>query len=190
MLHIRRPPDGFCIAPDTIAYAKVPGADSIAWRTQFKGCVLKFDNNSEESFLWIGWTFITKNWKYSTITFVRYLAILWAYFVCNFVVIIHTVVPELYGCPDDIITGTEQGTTYAIVSWYPPIAQGGTSTTTVTQVTNYTPGDAFNIGDTTVVYTLNDITLQVTINCSFVIEVKGKYCWLSVYDIIELTTPS
>ncbi|XP_033628693.1 hyalin-like isoform X1 [Asterias rubens] len=82
------------------------------------------------------------------------------------------VVPELYGCPDDIITGTEQGTTYAIVSWYPPIAQGGTSTTTVTQVTNYTPGDAFNIGDTTVVYTLNDITLQVTINCSFVIEVK------------------
>ena len=28
------PPDGFCIAPDTIAYAKVSGADSIAWRTQ------------------------------------------------------------------------------------------------------------------------------------------------------------
>ena len=27
-------PDGFCIAPDTIAYAKVSGADSIAWRTQ------------------------------------------------------------------------------------------------------------------------------------------------------------
>ena len=53
MLHIRRfsacilayartyivqsctyPPDGSCIAPDTIAYAKVSGADSIAWRTQ------------------------------------------------------------------------------------------------------------------------------------------------------------
>ena len=42
MLHIRRfssltraqtctcPPDGFCIAPATIAYAKVSGADSIA----------------------------------------------------------------------------------------------------------------------------------------------------------------
>ena len=28
------PPDGFCIAPDTIAYAKVSGAESIAWRTQ------------------------------------------------------------------------------------------------------------------------------------------------------------
>ena len=28
------PPDGFCIATDTIAYAKVSGADSIAWRTQ------------------------------------------------------------------------------------------------------------------------------------------------------------
>ena len=28
------PPDDFCIAPDTIAYAKVSGADSIAWRTQ------------------------------------------------------------------------------------------------------------------------------------------------------------
>ena len=28
------PPDGFCIALDTIAYAKVSGADSIAWRTQ------------------------------------------------------------------------------------------------------------------------------------------------------------
>ena len=26
--------DGFCIAPDTIAYAKLSGADSIAWRTQ------------------------------------------------------------------------------------------------------------------------------------------------------------
>ena len=25
---------GFCIAPDTIAYAKVSGSDSIAWRTQ------------------------------------------------------------------------------------------------------------------------------------------------------------
>ena len=28
------PPDGFCIAPDTIAYAGESGADSIAWRTQ------------------------------------------------------------------------------------------------------------------------------------------------------------
>ena len=28
------PPDGFCKAPDTIAYAKVSGADSIAWRTK------------------------------------------------------------------------------------------------------------------------------------------------------------
>ena len=28
------PPDGFCIARDTIAYAKVTGADSIALRTQ------------------------------------------------------------------------------------------------------------------------------------------------------------
>ena len=28
------PLDGFCIAPDTIAYAKVSGAVSIAWRTQ------------------------------------------------------------------------------------------------------------------------------------------------------------
>ena len=28
------PPDGFCIAPDTIAYAKVSGADSVARRTQ------------------------------------------------------------------------------------------------------------------------------------------------------------
>ena len=27
-------PDGFCIAPDTIAYAKVSGAERIAWRTQ------------------------------------------------------------------------------------------------------------------------------------------------------------
>ena len=27
------PPDGLCIAPDPIAYAKVSGADSIAWRT-------------------------------------------------------------------------------------------------------------------------------------------------------------
>ena len=39
MLHIHvQPctcqPDGFCIAPHTIAYAKVSGADCIAWRTQ------------------------------------------------------------------------------------------------------------------------------------------------------------
>ena len=27
-------PDGFCTAPDTIAYAKVSGVDSIAWPTQ------------------------------------------------------------------------------------------------------------------------------------------------------------
>ena len=31
-VHVHR--TGFCIAPDTIAYAKVSGADSIAWRTQ------------------------------------------------------------------------------------------------------------------------------------------------------------
>ena len=28
------PTDGFCLALDTIAYAKVSGTDSIAWRTQ------------------------------------------------------------------------------------------------------------------------------------------------------------
>ena len=39
------PPDDFCIAPDTIAYAKVSGADIIALRTQLHLTPASLQNN-------------------------------------------------------------------------------------------------------------------------------------------------
>ena len=46
-------PDGFCIAPDTISYAKVSGADSIAWRTQLHLTPASYTGHPNQStWLW------------------------------------------------------------------------------------------------------------------------------------------
>ena len=83
--------------------------------------------------------------------------------------------PEITGCPDDISTTTEIGTSGIIVNWPRPQAtdQTGVSETTV----SHGPGTMFSVGTNDVAYIFRDPSGN-TATCTFSVTVETG--WLSL----------
>ena len=90
-------------------------------------------------------------------------------------VLIHTDTedPVLTGTPSTQSVNTDAGSPNATVSWTPPTADDN-SGETVTLTSDYSPGDTFAIGTTTVTYTATD-AYGNTANSTFNVVVTGKY---------------
>lgn len=87
------------------------------------------------------------------------------------VIIADTTDPSLSNCPANISVSNDNGDCGAIVSWTPPTAVDNCSGFTVTS--SHNPGDFFNLGTTTVTYTLTDAGGNTT-TCTFDVEVTDN----------------
>ncbi|XP_022090907.1 hyalin-like [Acanthaster planci] len=77
-------------------------------------------------------------------------------------------------CPGDIVTRTEPGKQFAVVSWKKPVLQGNANTTeVVTFQSNHESNTSFEIGDHEVVYTVTDPEKSQE-TCSFNVKVRDK----------------
>jgi len=76
--------------------------------------------------------------------------------------------PTFSNCPSDIAVSNDLGDCGALVSWTPPSANDNCAGYTVTS--SHNPGDFFNLGITTVTYTVTDIAGNTEI-CTFDVEV-------------------
>ena len=74
-------------------------------------------------------------------------------------------------CPSDITENSDSRTTVNI-TWTPPTATDNSEAVTLTS--DYSPGDWFPIGTTTVTYTAVDASGN-TETCSFNVTVVGMY---------------
>jgi alpha-D-ribose 1-methylphosphonate 5-triphosphate synthase subunit PhnG len=97
------------------------------------------------------------------------------YAVCTFFVTISTTVvdntpPVISNCPANRAVTAAVGATSAAVSWVEPTATDN-SGSTVSRVSNFSPGDSFNLGSTTVTYTFTDVSGNDN-TCSFVVTVN------------------
>ncbi len=81
-----------------------------------------------------------------------------------------TAPPVLTACPGNLSASTDSGLCTATVSWAPPVA---TDNCSVTLTSTHNPGDSFNLGTTTVVYTAADPTGN-TASCSFDVVVTDN----------------
>ncbi|XP_022109740.1 uncharacterized protein LOC110989561 isoform X3 [Acanthaster planci] len=89
---------------------------------------------------------------------------------CQFNVIVNDVQPPVItGCPMNLPRfPTDPGLNISRATWMEPQASDNSGTVTLTS--NYVRGDAFSVGNTTVVYTALDDSGN-SVNCSFVIQV-------------------
>ena len=87
------------------------------------------------------------------------------------VIIADTTDPSFSNCPANISVSNDNGDCGALVSWTPPTAADNCSGFTVTSTHN--PGDFFNLGITTVTYTLTDAGGNTT-TCTFDVEVTDN----------------
>ena len=78
--------------------------------------------------------------------------------------------PVINDCPGEQSVTADYGATTAVVSWTPPTATDDSGTQTLTP--DYSPGDSFPIGTTTVTYTSMDDAGKTT-TCSFNVIVSG-----------------
>ncbi|XP_071951453.1 sushi, von Willebrand factor type A, EGF and pentraxin domain-containing protein 1-like isoform X2 [Antedon mediterranea] len=79
--------------------------------------------------------------------------------------------PELTNCPDKIDQGNDPGLSSAVVMWVPPLATDNSGLQPVI-TTSHNPGDAFEIGETTVRYTATDGNNLESQPCTFIVTVK------------------
>ena len=89
-------------------------------------------------------------------------------------------VPIISGTPSNETVNTGSGLPIVTVSWTPPTASDN-SGEAVTLTSDYTPGDRFSIGTTTVTYTATD-TYGNTATSTFNVVVIGKYLHFSLLD--------
>ena len=82
-------------------------------------------------------------------------------------------IPVISGTPSNKTVNTDASLPNATVSWTPPTASDN-SGEAVTLTSDYSPGDAFPIGTTTVTYTATD-AYGNTATSSFDVVVTGKY---------------
>ena len=88
---------------------------------------------------------------------------------CSYnVVIIDTELPIISNCPIDIIVNNDNDSCGTLVSWTIPTF---TDNCGATMVSNYNSGDYFNVGITTVTYTVTDGSGNVTL-CEFNVTVN------------------
>ena len=76
------------------------------------------------------------------------------------------------GCPSTQNANTGSGVATATVSWTPPNATDNSGTQTLSS--DYSPGDSFPIGTTTVTYTSTDESGN-TNTCTFDVVVSGEF---------------
>jgi|GEM_PF-3027024 len=89
--------------------------------------------------------------------------------VCNFVVtVLDTENPTFSTCPNDITVENDLGNCDALVSWTPPVGADNCSTSVTS---SHTPGDEFQLGTTTVIYTATDPSGNSAV-CSFNVTVE------------------
>ena len=81
--------------------------------------------------------------------------------------------PVLSGTPSNQTVNTDAGSPTATVSWTPPTASDN-SVEAVLLTSDYSPGDTFPIGTTTVTYTAMD-AYGNTATTTFNVVVTGKY---------------
>lgn len=79
--------------------------------------------------------------------------------------------PVITGCPEDIEVDADPGDCSAVVTWVPPTASDNCSVP-VTLESTHEPGDAFDVGTTTVIYTATDWCGNIT-TCEFDVTVTG-----------------
>ena len=85
--------------------------------------------------------------------------------LCQFTVIVSR--PVYVKCPEDqIISAPDEGKCSAIATWTEPTKSCGSTLTSF-----HEPGDAFDVGNTTVTYTAKDEWTEVTSSCSFTVRV-------------------
>ncbi len=80
--------------------------------------------------------------------------------------------PVIIGCPSNITVNVDSGTCGAVVNWTLPVASDNCGTVTLTD-NNYSPGDNFFPGITTVTYIATDNAGNST-TCSFTITVTDN----------------
>ncbi|HTF16542.1 MAG TPA: HYR domain-containing protein [Chryseolinea sp.] len=90
--------------------------------------------------------------------------------------------PEFTFCPSDttISTAANGGIRY---TWTPPVATDGCSEPVLSST--HQPGEQFDVGVTTVVYTATDVSGNKS-TCSFIVTVKQEKTML---DVAQLVTP-
>ncbi|XP_072046400.1 hyalin-like [Amphiura filiformis] len=91
---------------------------------------------------------------------------------CTFTITVETVdttPPRISGCPNDIQTTTELGTSTTSVTWTEPTATDLSGTPSRTRT--HQPGARFNPGPTTVRYNFTDTSSNVA-TCTFIITVE------------------
>ena len=78
--------------------------------------------------------------------------------------------PRIRNIPIDIAQNTDPGLATAVVSWTPPTAIDNSGSQTL--VPSHTPGDSFNIGNTTVTYTSTDQSANTEVK-TFTVTIQG-----------------
>ena len=88
---------------------------------------------------------------------------------CTFTVeVIDTELPVISNCPTNIVVSNDNGSCGAILNWTPPTFTDNCGATIAS--THYS-GDYFNVGTTTITYTVTDLSGNVS-NCSFDVTVN------------------
>ena len=82
-------------------------------------------------------------------------------------------IPVIFGIPSTKNVNTDDSSPNATVSWTPPSGSDN-SGEAVTLTSDYSPGDAFLIGNTTVTYTATD-AYGNTATSAFNVVVTGAY---------------
>ncbi|XP_071951530.1 hyalin-like [Antedon mediterranea] len=92
---------------------------------------------------------------------------------CTFVIHVEDQeAPDIFNCPMDLIVDTATGEAFAInVTWVEPTATDNSDETPI-PVSDYTSGDMFALGNTTVQYNVSDSAVNFNDSCSFSVTVK------------------
>ena len=81
--------------------------------------------------------------------------------------------PVIMGIPSNIVQNADANSITTAVSWIPPTPTDNSGT--VTSLTStHNPGDVFNIGTTTVMYTATDPYSNEAV-ASFTVTVRGTF---------------
>jgi hypothetical protein len=108
---------------------------------------------------------------------------------CTFTVTISDNENPVIPCPSDIIQNTDAGLPTAVVTWTVPVATDNVGTTGSISGTK-NPLDTFNVGDTTVTYSISDTSGNVG-SCSFLVRIVDAEnpAVTCPPDIVQATDP-
>ena len=85
--------------------------------------------------------------------------------------------PVISGCPSTQSANTDSGLATGNVTWTEPTATDNSGTQTLTS--DYSPGQSFPIGTTTVTYNSTDAAGNMA-NCTFNVVVTGAFLYIFI----------